>query len=83
MLAREIKHAEFISPDPIPLASLVQNTQVAKSLEFTIIRTKIQRAKFDAIRMKKPIFIAPFKPNIRIAGSIYFEASSAPAVCPV
>jgi len=70
----------FIRPEPIPLISLVQNTQVAKSLELTIISTKSQRAKFEAISIKNPTLIAPLSPRTLTAGAMYFDANSAPAV---
>jgi len=73
----------LINPEPTPLTSLEQNTQVAKSLEFTIIKTKSHKAKFEAIKMKNPMFITPFRPKSLIAASIYFEANRAPAVYPV
>ena len=78
-----MRHAELIRPEPRPLPSLVQNTQVAKSLEFTIMSTKSQSAKLEAISIKNPMLIAPLSPRTRIAGSMYFDANSAPAVYPV
>ncbi len=78
-----MRHAEFIRPEPTPLASLVQNTQVAKSLELTIMSTKSQSAKLAAISMKNPMLIAPLSPRILTAGSMYFDANKAPAVYPV
>ena len=80
LLALEMRHAELINPDPMPLPSLVQKTQVAKSLEFTIMSTKSQSAKLEAIIIKNPTLIAPLSPRTRIAGSMYFDANRAPAV---
>ena len=67
----------------MPLASLVQKTHVAKSLEFTMIKTKSHKAKLEAINIKNPMLMTPFSPKSLTAGSMYFEENKAPAVYPV